>query len=213
MNFTKKGAAMLKTISAIGISILCCTSVSNSQSSGSECGKVRDDGARLECYDLLFKVDRVSNSPADEGKWRVTEDVSKFDDTRKVFIRLTSEDKHPGRFGGQESSYLAIACRENTTSLWMTFAGSFMSSDAGDGTVTYRIDSEASKKRQFRESNDNSALGLWNGGSSIPFIKGMIGKDKLVVRATPFSESSVTATYDIRGLDEAIKPLRAACNW
>jgi type VI secretion system protein VasI len=57
------------------------------------------------------------------------------------------------------------------------------------------------------------ALGLWNGNAAIPFIKKMMEHEKMVIRATPFSDSAVTAEYRISGLEEAIKPLRDACKW
>lgn len=106
-----------------------------------------------------------------------------------------------------------IACRENTTSLYISFADHFMSSLQGRGIVTYRIDKAPAEKRRFLESNDNSVLGLWNGGSSIPFIKQLLGRNTLLVRATPFSDSSVTAEFPISGLEEVIEPLREACHW
>lgn len=87
-----------------------------------------------------------------------------------------------------------------------------MSSIQGKGRITYRLDTEQAKNRDFVESNNNMALGLWSGSSAIPFIKGMLGHEKLVIRATPFSDSTVTAQYDLSGLNEAIKPLREACN-
>lgn len=202
-----------KTI--IGVfALLCVAPSAYGQSSGPACAQVEGDEQRLECYDLVFRADRISDGAvADAGKWEVTEDVSKFDDSRTVFLRLTSEDTHPGKFGGQTHSYLAIACREHDTNLWMTFADSFMSSNTGGGSVTYRLDSDPAESKPFTESNNNKSLGLWSGSSSVPFAKAMIGKDRLVVRATPYNASSVTATYDIRGLSKAIEPLRAACDW
>ena len=83
----------------------------------------------------------------------------------------------------------------------------------GKGRITYRLDSEDAARHTFRESNDNQALGLWSGGQAIPFIKGMLGHDRMLIRATPFSDSTVTGEFNIAGLDEAIKPLREACNW
>lgn len=106
-----------------------------------------------------------------------------------------------------------MACRENETNLWIRFGECFMSSIQGKGRVTYRLDSEQAATRNFRESNNNMALGLWSGGTAIPFIKNMIGHDQMIVRATPFSDSTVTGEYNIAGLEEAVKPLREACNW
>ncbi|HHD81926.1 MAG TPA: hypothetical protein ENK94_01905, partial [Campylobacterales bacterium] len=48
---------------------------------------------------------------------------------------------------------------------------------------------------------------------SIGFTKDLIKHDKLLVQLTPYGDSPVMTTFDIGGLEEAIKPLRKACNW
>ena len=199
----------------IGLSSLCAMAgQAAAQSTGEACARIEDDASRFECYDLVFRADRIDSAvQGDTGKWDVTEDVSKFDDSRKVVLRLQSEDTSPGQFGGQRHSWLYAACRENETNLWMTFADNFMATSLGGGEVTYRFDKQPAAKQTFSESNDNEALGLWSNRTAIAFLKDMIGKETLIVRATPFNESSVTVTYDIRGLEEAIKPLQTACNW
>lgn len=183
------------------------------QSTGDQCARFDNDAKRLECYDLVFRKAKIDHSGVGKGKWQVSEDVSKFDDSRKVILTLKSEDMARDRIGRSAHSYLLIACRENTTSLWMTFADNFMSTTRGGGSVTYRLDDQPAREKKFTESNDSSALGLWSGNTSIPFVKSMLSANSLVVRATPFSESAVTVTYDLSGLETAIEPLRAACGW
>jgi type VI secretion system protein VasI len=184
-----------------------------------ECARLTADAARLECYDLIFKITVHSDqnvSLADGGQhtaWKVRKEISKLDDSTNVFIKVESIGTAPDRYGTPVKSWMMITCRENTTSLYISFANHFMSSLQGRGTVTYRIDKAPAKKLRFVESNDHSVLGLWNGGSSIPFIKQLFGKNTLLVRATPFSESSVTAEFPITGLEEVIAPLREACHW
>jgi hypothetical protein len=74
--------------------------------------------------------------------------------------------------------------------------------------IVSAISDAAAKTKSSDESNDNEALGLWSGGAAIPFIKELFGATTLLVRATPFNESAVTAELPIAGLEEAIKPLR-----
>jgi type VI secretion system protein VasI len=203
---------MLKYLSLFLLLNLVGVGQSNAQS-GPACAKIANSDQRLECYDLVFRKTTVSGNSVGNGKWNVREDVSKIDDTKNVFLTLVSEDKHSSRYGEPKNSYLVIACRENTTSMYVTFADEFMSDNAGGGVVTYRIDKDAAAKKSFSESNDNSALGLWNGQSAIPFIKKIMGSETLLLRAVPFNESAVTATFDTRGLEEAATSLREACNW
>jgi type VI secretion system protein VasI len=79
--------------------------------------------------------------------------------------------------------------------------------------VTYRLDDKPAKRKWFGESTDHKALGLWGGGNAIPFLKEIMAGQKLLVRATPWSDNAVTGEFSIIGLDEAIKPLRKACGW
>ncbi|MBL3562230.1 type VI secretion system-associated protein TagO [Rhodovulum sulfidophilum] len=182
------------------------------QADVTQCHEIEDSMDRLACYDQQseYAPERVEVSGV--GNWRVISETSQIDDSTNVYLSLASDDNTNCRYD-TEVHRLHIACRENTTSLWVTFGGCFMSSIQGKGRITYRLDQEPAAKASFRESNDNMALGLWSGGQAIPFVKRMLGHEKLLIRATPFSDSRVTGEYDIRGIEEAIKPLREACNW
>lgn len=179
----------------------------------STCLSIQGNLDRLECYDReAGYAPQTSATTNSVGDWLVSTETSKIDDSTNVFLSLTSEEHTNCRYKPNAHS-IHIACRENTTSLWVFFGECFMSSIQGKGRVTYRLDADSAKNRNFQESNNNMALGLWNGGQSIPFIKEMLGRERMFVRATPFSDSTVSAEYNISGLDEAIKPLREACNW
>lgn len=177
-----------------------------------KCASIKDDGKRLECFDLLFK--KTSAAPlSSPGKWVVRKEVSKLDDTSNVFMYLSSKKQHRNKYGTLKNLHISIACREKKTNLWIWFAGEFMTSIQGKGAVTYRVDRRKAKKRYFQESNDHSSLGLWSGSRSIAFIKELFDGNLLLVRATPLSESTVTAEFEIAGLKKAIEPLRKACKW
>lgn len=181
------------------------------------CGKIEDSVKRLECFDRLTAaaapVAEPIIPPENKGNWQVQSDVSKIDDTTNVFLALNSIEEIEGRFGRQGHMTLMIVCREKKTNLYITFAGHFMSSIQGAGTVTYRLDQESAKTASFSNSSDNQALGLWSGSSAVPFVKSMLGKQKLLVRAQPYSESAVTGEFKIAGVENAIEPLRKACGW
>ncbi|MFE0756328.1 type VI secretion system-associated protein TagO [Inquilinus sp. NPDC058860] len=178
-----------------------------------DCAKIAADAERLACYDLQFKASVSPVPQAPESKWVVQEQVSKIDDSKNVFLRLTSSEPITDRLGQPSDLVLWIACRERKTSLWIHFGGQFMADLNGGGEVTYRIDKAAAKTRSFEESNSNEALGLWNGIPAIAFIRELFGGTMLLIHATPFNENSVTAELPIAGLEEAIKPLREACRW
>lgn len=184
------------------------------QDTGQDCGNIDSDAPRLRCYDALFRPTTSVALPSQSiGKWRVSTEISPIDDSTKVFLTLTSDNGITNRFGQKSQMQFTIACRENTTSMWFYFGGNFMSDTAGSGRVTYRIDSAAARTKSFVESSNNEALGLWNGGSSIPFVKSLFGRSRLYVQAQPYNESTVSDFFSVAGLEEAIKPLREACHW
>jgi len=177
-----------------------------------DCAKLEEPLDRLACYDEESGRTPEVETIEGEGKWSVTTEISKIDDSKNVFLSLKSDAATACPYD-DKTHIIWVACRENTTSLWIDFGGCFMSDNSGKGKVTYRLDKDKAAKVSMSESNDNSALGLWRGRSSIPFVRGMLGKSSLLIRAQPFSDSTVTAEYDIRGLNEAIKPLMEACGW
>ena len=50
-------------------------------------------------------------------------------------------------------------------------------------------------------------------GPSIELIKKMMQRSTLFFQFVPFHSSPVMTTFDLRGLSEAIKPLRENCRW
>ena len=101
---------------------------------------------------------------------------------------------------------------ENTTAL-ILITDEYMSDRYRNNVVEYRIDKEKSKEKRFNVSSDGTALGLWSGGVSIPFIKTLFNKKMLAMRYTPYNGSPKIVEFNIAGLEEVIKPLRNACNW
>ena len=114
---------------------------------------------------------------------------------------------------GKTHATLLLRCLENTTAIYITTNCYLSSGYGGYGRVDVRLDDTPAFHSDMDASTDNKALGLWRGNRSIPFIKRMLGKDRMIVRFTPFNESPVTAKFDIAGLEEAIKPLRESCGW
>ncbi|TXH85512.1 MAG: hypothetical protein E6Q77_00360 [Rhizobium sp.] len=196
------------TGSAIAVSLL-ATSVPSNAEDGKDCAAISDDAKRLLCYDLIFKIKRTATQ---QSKWIVQEETSKIDDRKNVFVALDSNERLAGRFGQKDKARLLFACREGKTAFYITFGGHFMSSLNG-GTVTYRIDKRPAAKKGMRESTDHQALGLWTAGEAIPFARDLFGAQSLYLQAVPHSESSVSADFDVAGLEQAIKPLAEACKW
>ena len=117
------------------------------------------------------------------------------------------------QYGDSGPLTLWVRCHEDTTALIISGDCHLASGFQGYGEVTMRTDDDKATTRSFEASTDNSALGLWTGGRSISVIQSMFGEERLVVRLTPFSMSPIEATFEIAGLEEAVKPLREECGW
>jgi type VI secretion system protein VasI len=179
-----------------------------------ECKSIIDDQARLACFDLAYGVRTIAPTDGPSpGKWQKSVQQSALTDEKTVVLRLSSDDEIRGQFGDTGPATLILRCLENTTSAYFLFNDHFLADIQGYGKVDYRLDQNTMRSANMDVSTDNKALGLWSGGKSIPFLKAMLGHSTMVVRATPFNESSVTVTFDISGIDGAIQELRDTCHW
>lgn len=149
----------------------------------------------------------------DRGNWRVSEDKSAFDDSRTVVLSLSSDQPIAGRFGAANPAEIYLRCQENSTSLYLVLNDQFLSDIQGFGSVDYRIDEQKASVARMTASTDNQALGLWDGGKSIPLIKKLLTGNSVVFRATPFNESPIEFSFTLAGLKNAVRPLKEACVW
>lgn len=181
---------------------------------GGGCLKVENDLDRLACYDRASgRAPTIETTPT-ASKWTVQKKTSALTDESSVYLSVPSNEVVDCGWNRGQEITLALRCMENKTALFFDTGCHMTSSDYTDyGDVTLRIDDTPAKTVGMEASTNNRALGLWSGGRSIPVIKQMIGAERLIVRMTPFSESPFTATFDIRGLEQEIGPLREACSW
>ncbi|MBC7280010.1 type VI secretion system-associated protein TagO [Hoeflea sp.] len=170
---------------------------------------------RLACYDRLSgRTPKVSALPSAAGSWDVTQTTSKLTDDRNVTMTVdTGAPVQCGRVTAAPVT-LVIRCMENRTALYFSTECHMTSSDYNSyGHVDMRLDDDKAFTSRMNESTDSRALGLWQGSASIPVIKKMFGKQRLIARMTPYGRSAMTVEMDIAGLQDQIKPLREACGW
>lgn len=188
------------------------------------CKNIAADADRLACFDLGMAKDRTvatvapTAAPATpeqpKSKWYARKDTSAMTDDTNHFVTTTSKEYlQCSQYGSSGPVTLWVRCMEDTTAIFISGDCHLASGFQGYGDVTWRTDEDKPTTRSFDTSTDSQALGLWSGGRAIPAVKELFGKERLVVRFTPFSMSPVEATFDIAGLEEAIKPLREECGW
>ncbi|RLP21993.1 type VI secretion system-associated protein TagO [Mesorhizobium sp. YM1C-6-2] len=180
-----------------------------------DCIKITNDLDRLACYGKeTGRTPSASTFAEAAGKWVITRETSKLTDQPTVVMSLSSVESVDCGWNKGEKIGLVLRCHENKTVLYFATGCHMVSNDYDDyGDITYRLDDQKARTVKGDVSTDNRAIGLWAGGKSIPVIKQMFSRDKMIVRMTPYSESPFTATFDIKGTEEASKALREACGW
>jgi hypothetical protein len=103
---------------------------------------------------------------------------------------------------------LVITCNAPTTHIVSIIWHDFIGLDSTE--VTLRWDS----KTAFSADWDLTAGGditTLSGLGATWTVSDMLGHDQLIARVTPYLGSNLTAIFDLRGLEEAIKPLYEGC--
>lgn len=179
------------------------------------CAKVDNDLDRLACYDRLSgRTPAVTVAATSPGEWYVQTEKSTITDDTDVTLSVESAEDASCRFLSSGKATLFVRCHENATALVIHTGCHMTSSEYDDyGDVDIRLDSERARTVSMTESTTNEALGLWNGGSAIPLIKQIFGKQKLLARVRPYAANQITFSFNVTGLQEAIAPLRKACGW
>ncbi len=179
------------------------------------CSKIDGDLDRLACYDKASgRTPTLTEEPVESGKWQPYSVASKMTDRNSYYLSVESNEVVNCGWNNGARITLTVRCHEGKTALIFETDCHMTSSEYNSyGDVEYRLDAEKAKKVSTDASTNNRALGLWSGAKSIPVVKQMLGKKQMVSRMTPYGESPFTATFDIAGLDDAIKPLRKECGW
>jgi hypothetical protein len=142
------------------------------------------------------------------GRWEVSEDASSFDDSKRVILTLLAENEIQGPIGSYLPALL-LRCQEGVTEAFIDLG---MQADvegiSDTATVRMRFDAEEAFTAQASKSTDGEALFL---PAPETFVDTLLNYDQLAFQFTPFSANPAEMTFDLRGLDEAIGPLREAC--
>lgn len=175
---------------------------------------------RLVCYDEAtgFKPDGGGVEPdaalvetVEPGgeQWNVKVEGSAIEDRKDVYLYIMSSNTQGTGYGSAENGRLLLRCMKNKTNVLINF-----SSYTSDGqSVKYRIDDGPVKTVRMETIKGGGGLGIWSGGNSIPFIKSLIDKKKLVVAYETYSNANIEFEFDISGLRAKLGPLAKSCGW
>ena len=137
------------------------------------------------------------------GGCRISRDKSAIDDSPVVVISCDSKEKY--RY--HDEARLVVRYKEGEKSVYINF-GEYLGNDSID--VTVRFDSMTAETTKWSLSTDNKAA-FFKGDIS-RFVNSLSYSNQLVVRATPYSESPRTYTFDISNFRELVGPVRSYFN-
>lgn len=166
---------------------------------------------QLACFSSLAGSTPASTpapTPSVPSKWKVHSKVEKLDGTTTVTLVLDSSDTVSPQYGRPEAATIFVRCLNNKTEFfiaWPEFLG------IGRGIeVRWRADNMPITTEAWSPSTDGKAAFSPN---PVAFLKKLADRSELLLSVSPFGKVATTLTFPVAGLEEALKPLRAACKW
>lgn len=161
------------------------------QSDARACTAIEDDAQRLACFDAAFAA------PVAPGE--------------TPSVTFLSEQLIPGRPSGRLPAEMVVACADGVLQVRFSFANQLMSATGDFAPITFQIDQQTARSRTLNAAPDNMALGFWTTGEANQFLNSLDGGQNLAVRVTPVSQRSLSVRFNLAGFDQAVAPIRQAC--
>ena len=165
------------------------------------------DQAGERCRALSDKADREACiTKFATTNWIVTRQIDKLDGSKTIAMMIFSPDEVPTNRTLRHPS-LSIRCLKNRTELhigWPDFLGLQAVS------VKWRLDDQPVVTERWNASGSGDGAFTNN---PVDLSKKMLGKKEFVISVAPYNKVASTVTFNLAGLEEAIKPLREVCKW
>jgi type VI secretion system protein VasI len=162
---------------------------------------------QLACFSSL-----AGSTPAPAlsvpSKWKVHSKVEKLDGTTTVTLALDSSETVKPQYGRPEAATIIVRCLNNKTELYIDWP-EFLGVSRGI-EVRWRADNMPISTEAWSPSTDGKAAFAPN---PVAFLKKLVDRSELLLSVAPFGKVATTLTFPIAGLEEALRPLRAACKW
>lgn len=170
-----------------------------------DCARMFIDTERLACYDILFQPED------DEKEDKELPILWEFINHNGRDVLTIIGDENVLTRNGSARADLHIGCIDDQISLYLDFFTRMEISGHGHQRVFYKIDDRALKLMRMSLSKSQKMIGVWNSKITKPIITDLIEGEELVIRAVQANHEISIATFDIRGLKTAIKPIADEC--
>ena len=139
---------------------------------------------------------------SDTGQWYVRRETSPLDDSQNVFMVLRAEDN--------VRLHLVVRCMEGKTDVIIDYYTVLERIRGWDLFVWSRFDQEPAERKGWSQSTTGTAIFAYDG---VSWAHEIASAQKLFVRVIPKSGRAMDATFQLKGAEKAIRPLRKACGW
>ncbi len=204
------------------------------------CPQIADSAERLACFDAAYPsrppshvigsaaangleiapdsdtaVAAPGGTPSAEpaaltGGWKADQEVAEGSGFTNVFSWVDAAEEVQCD-GQTHRPSLFLRCMENETAVLLVTDCPVSSQGVG-GLVSYQVDDGPTRLRTFIERTDQTALGLWDYGTVLPFLRDITAGNALKMKYTPKGEArQKELNFAISGAAEAIARIDAAC--
>ncbi|MDP1545269.1 MAG: type VI secretion system-associated protein TagO [Anaerolineales bacterium] len=145
------------------------------------------------------------------GKWQVSTSKSEFDNSTTVALSLDAESFIEGWLTTTLPT-LVLRCKEREIDVYVN-VGTQSNVEYGrynKATVRVRFDQNQAFETITSESTTGEALFFRDPHQ---MIISMLRSNEMVFGFTPFNANPAVTTFDLRGLENVIEPLKQSCNW
>lgn len=205
--------------SAIAMAGLLAVSPLAAQPSPERCALIGPATERLACYDGLFRSGQFTGendegTAPQQGMWASGVEVSQIEGTERPFASLQSEQLIPALPRGRQPARMTILCLDESTVVQFAFAGHSLGTPTShSGTITTQFDRMPSRSQSLQLGADRTTLGFFTDEQALAFLDQLLQADTLFVRAQPQGQRSVTVSFQLEGIEDALVPVREACGW
>ncbi|SNZ21721.1 type VI secretion system-associated protein TagO [Cohaesibacter gelatinilyticus] len=145
-----------------------------------------------------------------QGHWKAISKRSKISGKPFEVIYVEANDGANCSAIGSQPAYFAFKCDEGTP--LVALHTNCVMNDEDYNEIQYRFDEDEVRAKYVHRLPDMMGQYI-RMNSAIEFAKEALGKKELVIRASDHRGAFMEMDFNITGIEEAIEPVRKACNW
>jgi len=149
--------------------------------------------------------------PTGHGEWVVREAVS-GDGSKDVALAIFTTGLAGGASSGGLRVTLWLRCFDDKTLLYIDWNAIVDIGGRSVVRVQTQIDNAAPVENHWARYSNHNVTGLYGRRASVKLIQRLFGRTLLKAELIEQS-AAYSAQFNVTGLEQAIAPLRAACDW